>query len=52
MNLVGWVHDHTYPKRVDKRLGCGAIGEGVDDICVGDVGQLIALSEKASDVLS
>ena len=47
--LGAWPH---LPKRVDKRLRRGAIDEGVDDIGVGDVGQLITLPEEAPDVLS
>ena len=36
---------------MDERLVGGAVGEGVDHIGVGDVGELIALLEEALDVL-
>ena len=37
---------------MDKRLIGGAIGKGIDDVGVSDVGQLIALLGEALDLLS
>ena len=38
-------------KRVDERLAGRAIDEGIDDIGVGDVGELVALLGEMLDVL-
>jgi hypothetical protein len=38
-------------KRVDERLTGRAINEGVDDVGVGDVGELVALIGETLDVL-
>jgi hypothetical protein len=38
-------------KRVDERLTGRAINEGVDDVGVGDVGELVALLGETLDVL-
>ena len=38
-------------KRMDKRIAGHAIGEGVDHVSIGDVGELIALLREALNVL-
>jgi hypothetical protein len=38
-------------ERVDERLACHAADEGVDDVDVGDVGELVALLGETLDVL-
>jgi hypothetical protein len=40
------------PEHADEGFTCHAIGDGVDDVSVNDVGQLIALAGEALDVLS
>ena len=39
-------------KRVDKCLAGHAVDEGIDDVGIGDVGELIALLGETLDVLS
>jgi hypothetical protein len=38
-------------KHVDERLAGRALDEGVDDVCIGDVGELIVLLRETLDVL-
>jgi hypothetical protein len=37
---------------VDERLIGGAVGEGIDDVCICDVGELIALLGEVLDVFA